>query len=69
MVGPASTVRCGLSLSSLCASSGHVGSSVPELYGFNPHLLVHPHAGIALWLPVQWQNAQESKEGPLYSAL
>lgn len=62
MVGPASTATSGLSPSSLCASSGCVDRGVPELYGFNPHSLVHPHADIALWLPVWWQNAQESKQ-------
>lgn len=51
IVGPASTVRSGLSLSLLRASSGPARSGVPDLYRLNPHLLVHPHDDIALWLP------------------
>jgi len=62
MVEPASTARSGLSPCSLCASSGCVGSNVPERYSFSPHLLVHPHANIALWLPVQCKNTWESKQ-------
>lgn len=51
IIGPASTVRSGLSLSLVCASSGPARTGVPELYCLNPHLLVHPHADLALWLP------------------
>lgn len=71
MVGPASTARSGLSPFPLCVSSGCVGSGVPEPYGFNSQLLVHPCADIALWLPVQWQNAWESKQRTtiIFSAL